>query len=444
MLFGMHSPLDDSQPLGATFARSSRPSLAAAPLQTRIRADVVVVGAGFTGLSAALHLAEGGAKVVVLEANEVAEGGSGRAFGQVVPYTKHGEDAIVARFGPRVGAGIIDLIAGGPELVFGLIEKHRIECEAIYTGLLFGAHTASNAAWLERRARFWQSKGAPVEMLDRNAAEKLTGTRYYPFMLLDRRGGTVNPLGYCRGLAAAAVAAGAQLYERSRATGLGTTPGGWTVETAQGAVEAAEVILATDAYTDGLWPGLAESMVPLRAYHIVSRPLDERLRSQVLPGRQSLTDTRHLYSGIRVRLDGSLHLSCDGPAFRNDARAFREKASRRLADLFPALPRVEWQEEMAGWVGMTIDQYPHLHSLARGMWAAIGLSGRGIAAGTLLGAQAAARVLGKSDEHLTYPVTPLAPIRVRPFSRLLVGSLMNLYRIIDAIELRSSYRINGY
>lgn len=440
---GMHSPLDDAMPVGATYERSSRAPLGAPALDTRKRADVVVVGAGFTGLSSALHLAEGGASVVVLEATETGAGGSGRAFGQVVPYNKHGESAILERFGAERGQRLIDLIASGPDLVYGLIAEHGIECEAVRTGLLFGAHTAANTAWLERRARFWQTRGQGVEMLDREAAEKLTGTRYYPHMLLDRRGGTVNPLGYCRGLAAAAVASGAVLHEHSRAASLRKRDGGWTVETAGGAVEAEQVVIATDAYSDGLWPGLAKSLVPLRAYHLVSMPIEERFRSMVLPGRQSLTDTRRLYSGIRVRPDGALHLSCDGPAFRNDARAFREKISRRVADLFPALPEVVWQEEMAGWVGMTYDQYPHLHSLAPGVWAAIGLNGRGIAAGTLLGVQVAGRVLGRPEADLAYPVTPLAPVRVRPFTRALVGSLMNAYRIADAIELRGSYLREG-
>ncbi len=437
---GMHSPLEDPQPLGTTYMRTSRPPLGAPALEGLLRADVTVVGAGFTGASTALHLAEAGASVVLLEAREVGAGGSGRAYGQVVPYTKHSEEKLVRLFGAERAPRVIDHVAGGPDLVFGLIRKHSIECEAIRTGLLFAAHTEANARWLERRARFWRDKGAPLELFDRDAAERLIGTRYYPQVLLDRRGGTVNPLGYSRGLAAAAVSAGARLHENSRATALRPRSGGWKVATTKGAVECAQVVLATDAYSDGLWPGLAQSMVPLRAYHIVSWPMEERFRTVVLPGQQSLTDTRRLYSGIRVRPDGRLHLSCDGPAFRNDAHAFRDKATRRVADLFPALPQIVWEEEMAGWVGMTADQVPHLHALASGLWAAIGLNGRGIAAGTLLGAQAAGRVLGKGEPELPYPVTPLLPIRVRPFARPLVGSLMNAYRIIDAMELAGSYR----
>lgn len=440
---GMHSPLEDLQPLAATYESTSRPPLQAPRLEGRVRTDVVVVGAGITGLSTALHLAQSGASVIVLEAKEVASGGSGRAFGQVVPYLKHGQDRIVADFGAERGSRMVDFIAGGPDLVYGLIAKHGIECEAIRTGLVFGAHTAANAGVLERRARYWQERGAPVAMLDRNAAEKLTGTRYYPHMLLERRGGTVNPLAYTRGLAAAAIGSGATVHEHSRATKLQSRAGGWTVETATGSVEAAQVVLATDAYTDGLWPWLAESLVPLRAYHLVSKPVEESLRARVLPGRQSLTDTRRLYSGIRVRPDGSLHLSSDGPAFRNDAKAFRAKASRRVAELFPALPAIEWREEMAGWVGMTYDQYPHLYSLASGMWAAIGLNGRGIAAGTLLGAEVAGRVLGRAEPGFAIPLTPLKPVLVRPYTRLLVGSLMNAYRVVDAMELRGAWLREG-
>lgn len=440
---GMHSPLTDPQPLAATYERTSRPPLRAPSLAGNVHADVVVVGAGITGLSTALHLAAAGARVVVLEAKEVGAGGSGRAFGQVVPYAKHGQDHLLAHYGTERGQRIVDFVAGGPDLVYALVAKHGIECEAVRTGLLFGAHTARNARTLEQRARYWQQRGAPVELLGRDAAEKVTGTRYYPAVLLDKRGGTVNPLGYCRGLAGAAVAAGVALHENSRATALRAREGGWTVEAGSGAVDAKQIVVATDAYTDGLWPGLAESLIPLRAYHLVSAVLSDKLQSAVLPGRQSLTDTRRLYSGIRMRPDGRLHLSCDGPAFRNDASAFRAAASRRVADLFPAVGDLAWEEEAAGWVGMTADQFPHIHCLASGVWAALGLCGRGIAFGTLLGREVAGRVLGWQEAELALPVAPLRPIGVRPLTRLLVGSLMNAYRVIDGLELRGSYLRHG-
>ena len=439
----MHSPLDDRSPLPATYQHTARAPLGALPLDGRVRADVAIVGAGFTGLSTALHLAESGARVVVLEAQEVGAGGSGRAFGQVVPYAKHGQDHIFSHFGPARGERIVDLVGRGPDLVFSLIEKHAIACEAMRTGLLFAPHTAENAAALAKRAQFWQARSAPVELLDRGATERITGSRYYSSALLDRRGGTVNPLGYVRGLAQAAIAAGVRLFEQSRVAALRPANGRWTVATQKGEVDADQVVLATDAYTDALWPGLAASLVPLRAYQLLSTPLGDNFRTSILPERQSLTDTRRLYSGIRIRPDGRLHLSADGPAFRNDARADRRKASRRVADLFPALADIVWEDEVAGWVGMSADQYPHIHALAPGVWAGVGLSGRGIAFGTLLGRELAGRLRGRSEAELAMPVTPLRPIRVRRFTRPLVGSLMNYYRLIDGIELKSAYMRRG-
>ncbi|MCC7273206.1 MAG: FAD-binding oxidoreductase [Alphaproteobacteria bacterium] len=440
---GSHAPAADDTPLPAAYQQVAPPPLGAPMLDGRVVADVAVVGAGYTGLSTALHLAERGVRAVVVEAREVGWGGSGRAFGQVVPYAKHGQDHILAHFGPERGERIIAMLGDGPDTVFGLIEKHAIACEAVRAGLLFAAHTAANAGVLERRARFWQERGAPTSFLDRDATEALTGSRFYPAALLDRRGGTLNPLGYARGLAHAAVAAGARIYELSPATALRPRAGGWEVAAGKGTVEAEQVVLATDAYTDALWPGLARSLIPLRAYHLVSAPLTGNLQRAVLPGRQSLTDTRHLYSGIRMRPDGRIHIGVDGPAFRNGAHPYRHKATQRIARLFPALADIRWEDEVAGWVGMTADQYPHIHSLAPGMWAGIGLNGRGIAFGTLLGRELALRLLGRPEQELAMPVTPLRPIAVRPFARPLVGSLMQLYRVVDGIALRGAYLRNG-
>ncbi len=122
----MHAPLDDTQPPPEAYTRGVPPAAGNGPLREARRVGVAVIGAGLTGLSAALHLAESGAEVAVLEAKEVGWGASGRAFGQVVPYLKHDHDRIVARYGPENGNRIIDAVAAGPELVFGLIERHRI------------------------------------------------------------------------------------------------------------------------------------------------------------------------------------------------------------------------------------------------------------------------------------------------------------------------------
>jgi glycine/D-amino acid oxidase-like deaminating enzyme len=432
-------PVSDQTPVPPAYARTAPAPLNAPALGSSIRADVAIVGAGFTGLSTAIQLAQQGVSVAVVESREVGWGGSGRAFGQVVPYAKHHEDHIYATFGPDYGERLINLLATGPDVVFGLIEKHKIECEPIRTGLLFAAHTKAAAAKLEKRAKFWQARSQRVEFLESQTLENVVGSRYYPAALIDYRGGCVNPLGYARGLAKLAISAGARLFENSRATALSRQNNNWLLKAGHGEILADHVVLATDGYTDGLWPGLRQSIVPVRAYHLLSSPLNENLRKSILPGGQSLTDSRRLYSGIRVRPDGRLHLSVDGPPFSNSGDAFRKRATQRVRNLFPQVGDHAWEEQVAGWVGISADQYPRIHPLDKGLFGAVGLSGRGIAFGTLLGSELAKRVLGKPESECALPLSPLRSIPGAPFTRYLVHGLINMYRIMDSVELNSGY-----
>jgi glycine/D-amino acid oxidase-like deaminating enzyme len=435
-MFGISAgPLADATPLPVSY-QSANPALTLPPLDGTHRADVVVVGAGFTGLSAALHLAQAGCSAVVVERREVGWGGSGRAFGQVVPYLKHSEAEVLAAFGPDWGERLIAGVAAGPDLVFRLIAEHGIACEQTRSGVVVAAHARKAEPDLERRARFWADRGADVTMLHGEAMAAETGTRFYRAGLLDRRGGCVNPLAYAQGLAQAVVTAGGRVHEGCPALSLRQDGGGWQVRTPGGEVLAPQVVLATDAYTDDLWPGLRHSIVPLRAYQLVSEPLSDNLRHSVLRGGRALTDTRRLYSGIRLRADGRLHVSVDGPALRNDGTPDAAFATRRVQALFPHLPPPVWESSVVGWVGMTADQYPHLHRLAPGLVAAVGLSGRGIAFGTLLGREASLRVLKRPESEWMMPDTPLRPMAVQPVVGPLLAGLLTCYRALDALELR--------
>lgn len=372
----------------------------------------------------------------MLEAREIGWGGSGRAFGQVVPYAKHDSAHMLATFGPEWGERLIAGLAGGPDLVFRLVARHGMECEATRAGLIFAAHARSAQAGLEQRAAIEQQLGSDVSMLYGDVLAATTGTRFYGAALLDRRGGCLNPLAYARGLARAVLSAGGRIFEDSPAVELRRCAAGWRVRTPAGEMLADQVVLATDAYTGDLWPGLGRSIVPLRAYQVVSQPLSDNLRRTILPGGQAMTDSRRLYSGIRLRADGRLHVSVDGPAFSNRGTARAALAARRVQALFPHLPPLTWDHVVAGWVGMTADQYPHVHRLAPGLIAAVGLSGRGIAFGTLLGRDVSLRVLGRPEAEWLMPDTPVRPIRTKPMARLLVGGLMSCYRALDAMDLR--------
>lgn len=429
-----YSPSEDPSPIPDFYASFAPPAPATEPIDGSRRAAVAIVGAGFTGLSTALHLAERAIAPLVLEAKEIGWGASSRNFGQVVPYFKHDQGQVLQHFGPETGERLITAAGNAPDLVFDLIERHGIACTPVRNGLIFAAHSPTARDGLAQRAAFWQSRGAPVEMHDGPDAHAFIGSSFYAACSIDRRGGTINPLAYVRGLAAAALKAGAAISTRTPVTSLARVGSEWRLATPRGEVIADTVVLATNAYTENeLWPGLRQSIIPMRSYQLVSRPLGENVRRSILPRHQPLTDTRPLYSGVRLHPDGRLQASADGPAFYGSGAAFTAKLDRRISKLFPQIDALEWEDRWNGWVAMTLDRYPHLHALAPGLWAGLGYSGRGIGLATLMGHEIAGRIAGVAERDLVLPVTPLKPSWVTRAARPLVNSLLTYYRLQDAV-----------
>jgi glycine/D-amino acid oxidase-like deaminating enzyme len=429
-----YSPTDDPCPIPDFYASFAPPAPVTHSLDGTHRTAAAIVGAGFTGLSAALHLAERGIASLVLEAKEIGWGASGRNFGQVVPYFKHDQDHVLRHFGAETGERLIAAASGAPDLVFGLIARHGIACTPVRNGLVFAAHSRAARESLARRTAFWQRRGAPVEMHDGQDAAAVIGSRFYAACSIDRRGGTINPLAYVRGLAAAALKAGARIATQTPVTALQRIGSEWHLATPSGGVVADSVVLATNAYTERrLWPGLRQSIVPMRSYQLASRPLSQNVRRSILPKYQPLTDTRPLVSGLRMHLDGRLQASADGPAFYGGGAAFVGKLNHRLASIFPQIDALDWEYRWNGWIAMTLDRYPHLHALAPGLWAGLGYSGRGIALATLMGREIASRIAGTAEQDLALTVTPLKPRWVTRAARPLVNSLLSYYRLEDAV-----------
>ena len=393
---------------------SAPPAPPTVPLAGAITADVAVVGAGFTGLSAALHLAEGGASVAVLDAATVGFGGSGRNVGLVNAGLWVMPDDLPAVLGEVHGRRLLTLLGDAPASVFALVERHGIDCEAERKGTLHCAVGEKGFAEIAERTRQWSSRGAPVRLLDATETARLVGSTAYAGALLDLRAGTIQPLAYARGLATAALAAGAALHTDSPVTAATHDGAAWRLETPGGSVRAPHVVLATNAYTGTLWPELREEIVRLPYFNFATPPLGDNLRGSILPERQGAWDTREVLSSFRFDRAGRLVFGSVGALRGPGAAIHRDWGRRALGKLFPQLKGVDFEHGWYGQIGMTATSLPRFHRLDRNVVSFSGYNGRGIAPGTVLGRCLADLILGRiGDDDLPLPLTPPAPDRAR-------------------------------
>ena len=379
------------------------------PLDGDGRADVVVIGGGYTGLSAALHLALRGVSVVLLEAEEVGFGASGRNGGQVNPGLKPDPDLVLKAYGADLGARMLSFAGSAPDIVFKLIERHAISCEANRSGMLRAAAHPRQVDAVRATTVQYQRLGAPVEFLARDAIARSTGTDRYHGAMLDRRGGAVNPLSYARGLARAAIAAGARLHGRTRALELKRSGSGWLARCATGNVSAAQVLIATNGYTDDIWPGLRRSIVPVFSSIAATAPLPEKIAGAILPGGEVLWESGAITVYYRMDRARRLLIGGRGPMREIGTPADIAYILRYARKLWPALSSATWTHAWGGQLAITRDHIPHLHVPSPGVWVCLGYSGRGVALATAMGAQLAHKV-ADPQAVLDMPVTGIRPL----------------------------------
>ncbi len=394
---------------------SAPPAPPTQPLEGRIAVDVAIVGGGFTGLSAALHLAEGGTSVAILEGVEIGFGGSGRNVGLVNAGMWVMPDDLPGELGDRYGSALLDLLGAAPAAVFDLVERHGIACEPERRGTLHCAMGKKGLAELQERARQWQARGAPVRLLDAEETAAKVGTRAYAGALLDARAGTIQPLAYARGLAGAAIKAGARIHTGSPVVAVIDAGTHWRLDTPHGRVEAAQVIVATNAYTSAVWPEIRTELVHLPYFNMATAPLSDNLRRSILPERQGAWDTREVLSSFRFDQAGRLVFGSVGALRGTGLPIHRGWGRRALARLFPQLAGVSFETEWYGEIGMTVNNLPRFHRLGRNVVSFSGYNGRGIAPGTVFGRCLAQLVAGAiGEDALPLPVTdPVAAPRRR-------------------------------
>jgi glycine/D-amino acid oxidase-like deaminating enzyme len=404
-----------------------------APLVGTDRADVAVIGAGYTGLSAALHLAEAGRAVLVLEAKTVGDRASGLNGGQVIPGVKTDPDALEELFGAERGARLVASVAAGPDLVFELIARHGIACDAIRTGWIQPATSEPSLAQLAARVAQWRRRGAAVELLSAREVDLLTGSARYCGGLLDRRGGTVQPLSFVRGLARAVARSGGRVCVHSPAVRLRRAAREWHIETPGGSVTAPTVIVATNAYSGALIGALRRSIITVPSFQVATVPLTARQRERILPGGQAASDTWHLLRYFRLDATGRLVLGARGTFGAAPGPGSCRHHYRAVFEIYPQLTGIAFEYHWGGLVAMTRDHLPHLHELAPGLLAGLGYNGRGVAMATLMGRLLAQRTLGMSDAELAFPVTPVRPIPFHRASSLAARGAIQYLRAVDGL-----------
>ncbi|QND64545.1 FAD-binding oxidoreductase [Mesorhizobium loti] len=426
-------PTDLATTLWAATAPPPPPTLS---LNGDDTADVVVVGAGYTGLSTALHVAESGRNVVVLEAKDIGYGGSGRNAGHCTPTFQHMSLATINRLhGVPWGRRMVAMQLGAGREVADIVERYGIDCDLRWNGFLQVAHVPSVLATIAKRNADYAALGAACRTVDKAEAAALTGSpRFFGGWLL-KDAGHLNPLGYARGLAAAATGLGARIFTQSPVLAIRPQGNRWRVETSDGAVTANRVLIATGAYTGKLWPGLSAAFAKSTVACMATAPLPDAVRSTVLPGGNHVLDTRGDFTNMRLDVQGRLVTSVFVERVRGRNRTHTSRMmSDRFEWVFPQLRGIEWEHYWFGDVDMHPHTFPQYFQLAEGVTAALGYSSRGVPTATAMGKAIAQHLIGTPVEALQ--------IRLKPFKRAPIGFgripglLLPIYRWKDARQLR--------
>jgi glycine/D-amino acid oxidase-like deaminating enzyme len=373
------------------------------PLNGDIHTHVVIIGGGYSGLSAALHLAQQGIAVHVLEACTVGHGGSGRNVGLVNAGLWTPPNDVETILGPQAGNKLNHALAGAPDVVFSLIQKHQIECHPLQNGTLHCASNLSGLRQLKQRLAQQLKRNAPVSLLGQHATEQRTGSKQFLGALLDLRAGTLQPLSYAIGLAHTAVKAGAVIHTHSPALSFQQKNQKWVVTTANGSITANKLIHATNAYNT---PSANNAHFTTVNYaQFATRPLTDKQRRSILPNGEGCWDTNQVMSSFRMDDSGRLIIGGVGSLDGNAKYTHINWAHRQLKALFPHITKYEFEYMWSGRIAMTADHLPKIARLGDNGIRLYGYSGRGIGPATVFGKAAAAWAITGNEDSLPVAIT---------------------------------------
>ena len=356
--------------------------------------DACVIGGGYTGLSAALHLAERGYRTLLLESHRIGWGASGRNGGQLNTGLRKGPAELMASFGAAGAKRLFDLAEEAKGLVHERIRRHAIACD-LKAGSLYVAYKPGEPAWMAREIEVQQEVFSyrQSRLLSKTELEERLASRRYFGAIADSGAGHLHPLNYALGLAAAAEAAGARICEDSAALLL--SPG--EVRTSAGRIRARYILLGCNAYLGGLEPRIAGKIMPIANYIVATEPLGEAGARALIRDDVAVCDTKFVVDYFRCSADHRL-LFGGGEAYsRHEPRDIAGFVRPHMLRVFPQLADKRIEHAWGGQLAITMNRLPHLGRLPGDIYFAQGYSGQGVALATLAGQLMAEAVAGTAE-----------------------------------------------
>ncbi len=404
--------------------------------------DVAVIGGGFTGLSAARTLAKGGAKVAVLEAENVGWGASSRNGGMVLSGLKLGTPTLVARYGKEATKRMYGASLESIDCVEQIVKEENIQCDFSRSGHLEVAckpkHFDDFRRHVETIARDFNHRLRIVEKAD---LQSEIGSRIYHGGMVDDVSAGVNPARYVAGLACAAAKAGGEIHEQTRVTALERTVEngrpGWKVATTRGLLRARDVLVATSGYTSGVTRSLQKKLIPIGSFIIVTEVLPEAVAREVSPRNRMIYDSKNFLYYYRLTPDQRMLFGGRAAFFPESENTVRESARilrEGMIEVYPQLRETKVENVWGGTLDFAFDIMPHAGQMD-GMYFSLGYAGHGVAMATLLGKRVAEAISTGRDENpfagIRFPGAPLGMYNGKPWFLPFAGAW---YKFLDWVS----------
>jgi len=373
------------------YAASANPFPDRPQLNEGIDIDVCVIGAGYSGLSAAIEIAEQGHSVIVLEQAKVGWGASGRNGGQIVNGWSRDLDVIESRYGQMATNAISQWVLEGGDLIRSRVKKYNIQCD-LKDGNIFAAYTEKQMRELEAKVALWNRFGMnQLEMLDQNEIKKYVNGNGYIGGLLDSKGGHMHPLNLALGEASALEFLGGRIYEKTKVTSVDSHAEGATVNTSGGKVRARKLVVCGNAYLGGAVPELTSKVMPVSTQIIASEPLTESQANNILPSDMCVEDVNFLMDYFR--LSGDRRLIFGGGSTYGGAEPgnIYAKLRPKVSKVFPQLDDIKFEYAWGGNFALTLTRIPHMGQLNEHIYFVHGYSGHGVT-----GSHTCGKILGEA------------------------------------------------